>query len=133
MTQEIDGRIRAPKHATKGAYQAREWLYQHLLPTHSIQHLLVREQIVDLVLHHGLPLYETDNAKPEQKLIGVSQYCRLDWLAMLAEADVRGRICEGQSEMLEKIDLFRELCRDCLLYTSPSPRDLSTSRMPSSA
>ena len=25
------------------------------------------------------------------------------------------------------------LCRICLLYTSPSPRDLSTSRMPSSA
>ena len=25
------------------------------------------------------------------------------------------------------------LSRDCLLYTSPSPRDLSTSRMPSSA
>ena len=24
-------------------------------------------------------------------------------------------------------------CQDCLLYTSPSPRDLSTSRMPSSA
>ena len=28
--------------------------------------------------------------------------------------------------------LFRKL-RACLLYTSPSPRDLSTSRMPSSA
>ena len=26
-----------------------------------------------------------------------------------------------------------ELLKDCLLYTSPSPRDLSTSRMPSSA
>ena len=25
------------------------------------------------------------------------------------------------------------ICEDCLLYTSPSPRDLSTSRMPSSA
>ena len=25
------------------------------------------------------------------------------------------------------------LCESCLLYTSPSPRDLSTSRMPSSA
>ena len=25
------------------------------------------------------------------------------------------------------------LVTDCLLYTSPSPRDLSTSRMPSSA
>ena len=27
----------------------------------------------------------------------------------------------------------KELLEDCLLYTSPSPRDLSTSRMPSSA
>ena len=26
-----------------------------------------------------------------------------------------------------------QLANDCLLYTSPSPRDLSTSRMPSSA
>ena len=30
-----------------------------------------------------------------------------------------------------ELDLARDLC--CLLYTSPSPRDLSTSRMPSSA
>ena len=29
--------------------------------------------------------------------------------------------------------LTRALLRACLLYTSPSPRDLSTSRMPSSA
>ena len=28
---------------------------------------------------------------------------------------------------------FSIIVRDCLLYTSPSPRDLSTSRMPSSA
>ena len=28
---------------------------------------------------------------------------------------------------------FDELADSCLLYTSPSPRDLSTSRMPSSA
>ena len=28
---------------------------------------------------------------------------------------------------------FMERARTCLLYTSPSPRDLSTSRMPSSA
>ena len=30
-------------------------------------------------------------------------------------------------------DLEADLYEDCLLYTSPSPRDLSTSRMPSSA
>ena len=28
---------------------------------------------------------------------------------------------------------MREMVNSCLLYTSPSPRDLSTSRMPSSA
>ena len=30
-------------------------------------------------------------------------------------------------------DSYWHLRQDCLLYTSPSPRDLSTSRMPSSA
>ena len=30
-------------------------------------------------------------------------------------------------------DLYRRAQNTCLLYTSPSPRDLSTSRMPSSA
>ena len=32
-----------------------------------------------------------------------------------------------------KTTVAKALCNDCLLYTSPSPRDLSTSRMPSSA
>ena len=31
-----------------------------------------------------------------------------------------------------KVAIF-DMNEDCLLYTSPSPRDLSTSRMPSSA
>ena len=36
------------------------------------------------------------------------------------------------SEVLEHFDITGAHCY-CLLYTSPSPRDLSTSRMPSSA
>ena len=36
---------------------------------------------------------------------------------------------------LESVDMFIDSVKQfaCLLYTSPSPRDLSTSRMPSSA
>ena len=34
---------------------------------------------------------------------------------------------------LARLDALSSLDEDCLLYTSPSPRDLSTSRMPSSA
>ena len=34
---------------------------------------------------------------------------------------------------VEGHDDVRVICRDCLLYTSPSPRDYAASRMPSSA
>ena len=36
-------------------------------------------------------------------------------------------------EDTEFVERFKPQAEDCLLYTSPSPRDLSTSRMPSSA
>ena len=43
------------------------------------------------------------------------------------EKRIRGRV----KTQMEKTQ--REYYLNCLLYTSPSPRDLSTSRMPSSA
>ena len=46
-------------------------------------------------------------------------------------------IDEANQDLELLVDLFVQLGiavgRPCLLYTSPSPRDLSTSRMPSSA
>ena len=38
-----------------------------------------------------------------------------------------------ETSKVEFIKLEMPMTKDCLLYTSPSPRDLSTSRMPSSA
>ena len=40
---------------------------------------------------------------------------------------------DGFSIRLDNLGSFIGQYIDCLLYTSPSPRDLSTSRMPSSA
>ena len=40
------------------------------------------------------------------------------------------RITEGKKE---RIQYFEGVCIACLLYTSPSPRDRTRSRMPSSA
>ena len=48
---------------------------------------------------------------------------------------VAGGSCRGELS-INSFHVFNEatgLWEDCLLYTSPSPRDLSTSRMPSSA
>ena len=42
---------------------------------------------------------------------------------------INQKLKENDLLMVTKIDR----CSRCLLYTSPSPRDLSTSRMPSSA
>ena len=36
-------------------------------------------------------------------------------------------------EMVSEVKQLLELINDCLLYTSPSPRDTERSRMPSSA
>ena len=47
---------------------------------------------------------------------------------MFARRDVKQRPCD-----MQLIHDMHRLTQDCLLYTSPSPRDLSTSRMPSSA
>ena len=42
--------------------------------------------------------------------------------------ELEARAAKGYEETVEEL-----LNPSCLLYTSPSPRDLSTSRMPSSA
>ena len=54
----------------------------------------------------------------------------------VALRQVQGRyILLLNTDTIVRVDTFRHLVEfmDCLLYTSPSPRDLSTSRMPSSA
>ena len=40
---------------------------------------------------------------------------------------------EALKKDLSKYKIILQIVKGCLLYTSPSPRDLSTSRMPSSA
>ena len=61
------------------------------------------------------------------------------------EKDNRGRLTTGQSKTIDiqikdlppmsnaKVRVMCEYCKVCLLYTSPSPRDRTRSRMPSSA
>jgi len=62
----------------------------------------------------------------------------------LVEAAPQGDWEERAKERIRRADVFMIMLgpktakapgvlKDCLLYTSPSPRDLSTSRMPSSA
>ena len=47
--------------------------------------------------------------------------------------DVRPETVEFLTLLREQTERLTQMSKTCLLYTSPSPRDLSTSRMPSSA
>ena len=49
------------------------------------------------------------------------------------EISLADPVLREQRERLESMSKADELCGACLLYTSPSPRDATLSRMPSSA
>jgi predicted kinase len=119
VTREEDGRIRSPRHAGKGAQAARMILWEDLLLAVSLENFRLREQIVALVHHHPLPLHFLNIADPQREVIAVSQVVRLDWLAMLAEADAAGRQAENREELLERAELFRELARENQCYNEP--------------
>ena len=54
-------------------------------------------------------------------------------LTLVVLIEVKSKLTNSDvDEHLERLAKFKQFM-PCLLYTSPSPRDLSTSRMPSSA
>jgi putative nucleotidyltransferase with HDIG domain len=102
---EPDGRITSNGHARKGATTARQILYREI-PTP----FAIREQVVGLVRYHGLPLWIFGKPDPAKALIMASIEVNTQWLALLARADVLGRICHDQDEMLYKVDCFEAFC-----------------------
>ena len=58
---------------------------------------------------------------------------RHPWMSIILSAILpTDTALEGWKALIEEVNLHLKVA-SCLLYTSPSPRDLSTSRMPSSA
>lgn len=100
-------RIVSPRHAKKGEYTARKILYTALSTPFKI-----REQICKLVRLHGLPLWAISQDNPAKEVIYASTVVNTAHLTMLAKADVLGRICPDPAEVLIKIELFKELCRE---------------------
>lgn len=125
-SRDAEGRVHSAGHASRGAILARRALCE-LAPAIPV---LVREEIVALVRAHPLPpiLLEKPEPRARRRAIELSLELRCDRLALLAEADVRGRRCSDQRELLDRIELFRELCRelDCLdrprAFPSPAAR-----------
>ncbi|WP_299276500.1 AAA family ATPase [uncultured Psychroserpens sp.] len=108
-TEKIDGKLRvvSPRHAKKGEFTTRTILYKDI-PTP----FFIREHIAKLVRLHGLPLWAIQKPNPNKEVIYASLVVNTKLLSLLAKADILGRICLDQDEILLRIELFNELCRD---------------------
>ena len=60
-----------------------------------------------------------DRPDAQRLAIEVSQTARCDRLALLAEADVRGRVCQDQQRLLDNVALFVEFCREENCLSAP--------------
>lgn len=115
-TRELDGRIVAPGHSAKGAIQARKLLWEHEAP------FVLREQVCRLIEVHQLPFY----AFNDRRQLGADYTARwlscdrsIELLCLLAEADMRGRICNDQQRILDEIALFGELASELGCLDAP--------------
>lgn len=104
---DADGRISSAGHAKKGAQSSRNILFNEI-PTP----FYIREQIVGLVRHHGLPIWLFEKPDPLKSLVKASMEVSLQLLTILARADMLGRICADQEEMLYRIDCFEAYCKE---------------------
>ncbi len=115
---EPDGHIRSPGHSLKGALAARALLYRAGYEPRR------REAVALLVRYHQLAFHLLDREDPRRAAYRASLATRLDHLALLAEADVRGRRADDLARLLEEVALFAEYGREqgCL----SSPREFPT-------
>lgn len=119
--EEIDGRIGNPHHSGIGAKEARRILWEMDLP------FRLREQVCAIVAVHQIPFFlverlGTDRAwQADRALTGTSLAVPNRLLALVAEADARGRISADRDRILDNVALFREMAKDLGCYEGPFP------------
>lgn len=117
VVDPVTGVIGQPGHSRKGAVDARIALWDAGMP------VLQRETVCRLIAVHQVPFWVFEESRrgvpPEMTVRKLSWQMPLNLLALLAESDIRGRICEDSSRVLDSIELFRELAREEGCYTQP--------------
>jgi predicted kinase len=112
-TRIEDGRVTAKGHSRAGELLARRILWELEAP------FALREAVCALIRYHQIPFFLVEREDAQRVAAEVSLTARGDLLALVAEADIRGRTCADQGRILDQIELFRELCREEGCFTGP--------------
>jgi predicted kinase len=120
---EDDGRVTARGHSARGAILARRILWRMGAP------FATREAVCALVRHHQVPFFLIEKDDPARTARAISQSARCDHLALVAEADARGRHCADGQRLLDNIALFRELCAETGCLDAPAAFPSSHARV----
>ena len=126
-TRLEEGRWAAPGHSAAGAKMARELLMTQLGLSGTPEALCLREAVCLLVRWHMRPLHIFERDDPARELRRMASAGELapaftlEKLAVLAEADVRGKVCADQAERLEDAALFRALAEEAGCLRGPFP------------
>jgi putative nucleotidyltransferase with HDIG domain len=108
-----DGAITAKGHVRQGVKMASRILWDLGVPVQS------RAAVANLIQAGSLPMWFWDKPNPQRSLITASHLSRSDWMAMLMAADIRGRWCDDQAELLERVEFFREYAIELGCYDRP--------------
>lgn len=117
---EEDGRVRSPGHAVKGVYKARRILTDDPAFGPFGTPFDIREQVLGLVRWHGLPVNYLEKPDPMRAVILAAVTARMDRLAIVAEADHRGRIVRVEGDdTFTRLGLFPGFCAECEVEQAP--------------
>lgn len=112
---EADGRVTAKGHSRHGELFARRMLWELGAP------FALREMVCGLVRFHQIPFYLIGRDDAQRLAAEISLVCRADLLALVAEADIRGRQCQDLPRILDNIALFQAFCEDEGCWTGARP------------
>jgi predicted kinase len=103
---EVGGAITARGHSVRGAILARSLLWRMEAP------FAQREAVCALIRYHQTPFFLIEKEDARRQASAISQVARCDLLALVAEADARGRRCDDPDRLLDNTALFREQCAE---------------------
>jgi predicted kinase len=103
--------VTSRSHAKRGEKTVRVILYKDIQTPFAI-----REHICRLVRHHGLPIWAIEKENPAKEVIGASLKLDTKLLALFAKADILGRIAKDNDDMMMRVELFEELCKENECY-----------------